>query len=101
MKIKQGNTYMINARIKDIEMSDVVKMVIKFNEIEKTYESGVEGDITIDAEGIITIYLSQEDTLQLQNNVEYEIAVKFNDNHVERSDVKSIPSLRTIIKKVI
>lgn len=101
MKIKQGNTYMINAKIKDIDMSDVKKIVIKFNEIEKTYEPTIEGDITIDEEGIITIYLSQEDTLQLQSNVEYEIAVKFNDDHVERSDVKTMPSLRTIIKKVI
>lgn len=76
-------------------------MVVKFNEIEKTYEPTIEGDITIDEEGTITIYLSQEDTLQLQSNVEYEIAVKFNDDHVERSDIKIMPSLRTIIKKVI
>ena len=101
MKIKQGNTYMLNAQIKDIDMSEVQKIVVKFDEIEKTYEAGVEGDITIDEEGIITIYLSQEDTLQLESDVRYEIAVKFNDGQVERSYIKKIGSLSTLIKKVI
>lgn len=101
MKIKQGNTYMLNAQIKDIDMSEVQKIVVKFDEIEKTYEAGVEGDITIDEEGIITIYLSQEDTLQLESDVRYEIAVKFNDGQVERSNIKKIGSLSTLIKKVI
>lgn len=101
MKIKQGNTYMLNAQIKDIDISEVQKIVVKFNEIEKTYEAGVEGDITIDEEGIITIYLSQEDTLQLESDVRYEIAVKFNDGQVERSNIKKIGSLSTLIKKVI
>ena len=101
MEIKQGNTYMLNAQIKDIDMSEVAKIVVKFEEIEKTYEPGVEGDITIEEDGIITIYLSQEDTLQLEDDVRYEIAVKFNDGQVEKSNIKKIGALSTLIKKVI
>lgn len=100
MELKQGNTYKLKATIKDVEINDITKIVFKFNNIEKTYNSSGESDVTLEDETFI-INLSQEDTLQLNGSVSYEIAVKFTNGDVKRSNIQHSTSLKTIIEKAI
>jgi hypothetical protein len=102
MTIKQGNTYQLKGTIKGVEVSEIQKIVFKFNDLKKIYttEIGETSDVTYE-DGVFTIPLSQAETLELKGDVKYEIAVKFNDNQVKRSVVNSTGSLYTIIEEVI
>ena len=102
MTIKQGNTYQLKGTIKGVEVSEIKKIVFKFNDLKKIYttEIGEESEVTYE-DGVFTIPLSQEETLELKGDVKYEIAVKFNDNQVKRSVVNSTGSLYTIIEEII
>ena len=102
MTIKQGNTYQLKGTIKGVEVSEIKKIVFKFNDLKKIYTTGIgEESEVIYEDGVFTIPLSQEETLELKGDVKYEIAVKFNDNQVKRSVVNSTGSLYTIIEEVI
>ena len=98
MILKKGNTYQLKGKIKGLDISEISKIVFQFNNVEKVYGEG--GEVTYQDE-IFTIPLSQEETLSLENEVEYEVAVKFNDNQVKRSVVKKTSALYTIIEEAI
>ena len=100
MRFKQGNTYTLNATIKNVDIQDINKVVFKFNEIEKTYKEDGTGDVELDGDKFV-ISLSQEETLQLCETVYYEVAVKFTNEEVKRSKVECTDSLETIINKEI
>lgn len=103
MALKQGNTYELICVTKDkINIEEVAKVIFQFNDIEKVYttEIGETSDVTYE-DGKFIIPLSQEETLNLKKSVEYEMAIKFTDDSVKRSEVKTTNSLYTIIKKVI
>jgi hypothetical protein len=100
MALKQGNTYKLKATINDVEISDITKIVFKFNNIEKTYNSTGTSDVELEG-GTFIVNLSQEETLQLEGSVSYEIAVKFTNGDVKRSKVKHTQSLETIIDRAI
>ena len=103
MALKQGNTYELICVTKDkINIEEVSKVIFQFNDIEKVYttEIGETSDVTYE-DGKFIVPLSQEETLSLKKTVEYEMAIKFTDDNVKRSEVKTTNSLYTIIKKVI
>lgn len=102
MDFKQGNTYKLYGKIEDVNIDIISKVVFKFNDIKKTYLADGTGDVTY-SDGIFTVYLSQEDTLSLKSSpkVKYEVAVKFTDNQVKRSQVYYTNSLETIIEEEI
>lgn len=100
MSLKQGNTYRLKAIIDNVDIDDISKIVFKFNDVEKTYESDGSGDVTY-ADGTFTIFFSQEDTLSFNEEVLYEVAVKFNDDSVKRSNVEKTYAFKTIIERVI
>lgn len=98
--LKQGNTYILKATINNVDINDIAKIVFKFNDIEKIYNEDGSGDVTYDDENFI-INLSQAETLTLDNTVYYEVAVKFTDDSVKRSNVKKTSTLNTIIEREI
>lgn len=100
MNLKQGNTYKLKAIINNINIEDISEIVFKFNEIEKIYKSDGSGDVTYDSD-TFTIFFSQEDTLDFSEIVYYEVAVKFNDESVKRSNIQKTSVLKTIIERVI
>lgn len=103
MALKQGNTYELICVTKDkINIDEVAKVIFQFNDIEKVYttEIGETSDVIYE-DGKFIVPLSQKETLDLKKSVEYEMAIKFTDNSVKRSEVKTTNSLYTIIKKVI
>lgn len=100
MILKQGNTYKLIAIIKDVDISTIEQIIFKFNDIEKEYKSDGTGDVELDVDKFI-ISLSQFDTLQLTNTVSYEVAVKFTNGEVKRSQTESTGSLETIIDRVV
>jgi len=103
MALKQGNTYELICDLKDkIDIEGVAKAIFQFNDIEKVYttEIGETSEVRYE-NGKFIVPLSQEETLSLKKSVEYEMAIKFVDGNVKRSEVKTTNSLYTIIKKVI
>ena len=100
MNLKQGNTYKLKAVINNADINDIAKIVFKFNDIEKIYKSDGSGDVTY-ADGTFTVLFSQEDTLDFSEIVYYEVAVKFNDDSVKRSNVQKTSVFKTIIERVI
>ena len=96
MVFKQGNTYQLKGKVKGIDVSEISKVVFKFNDIEKIYPTNV----TYENE-VFTIPLTQQETLTLQDEVKYEVAVKFTNNQVKRSVVNETNSLYTIIEEAI
>lgn len=100
MAFKRGNTYELKAIIKDIDIEDIAKVVFQFNDIEKTYEIGESGDVTYE-DGVFTISLSQAETLEFNSSVKYEVAIRFTNGQVKRSEVKSDNLKETIIEKEI
>lgn len=100
MSLKQGNTYKLKAVINNVDINDISKIVFKFNDVEKEYNSDGSGDVTY-ADGTFTILFSQEDTLDFSEIVYYEVAVKFNDESVKRSNIQKTSALKTIIERVI
>ena len=102
MVFKKGNTYELKAQINNVDIEDIAKIVFKFNNIKKTYISGeTSEDVVYQEDGTFIIYLSQQETLSLSNEVEYEVAIKFNDDSVKRSLVYKTSNLETIIQEVI
>lgn len=102
MVFKKGNTYELQVKISNIDIEEISKIVFKFNSIEKTYVRDSQNeDVIYQSDETFIIYLSQEETLSLSSEVEYEVAIKFNDNSVKRSPVYTTSSLRTIIQEVI
>lgn len=102
MVFKKGNTYELKVQIDNIDIEEITKIVFKFNDIEKTYIANGESEgVTYQGNNIFIINLSQAETLSLSNEVEYEVAIKFNDNSVKRSVVYTTSSLKTIIQEVI
>ena len=100
MSLKQGNTYKLKAVISNIDITEISKIVFKFNDIEKEYKSDGSGDVTY-ADDTFTILFSQEETLDFPETVYYEVAVKFNDDSVKRSNVQKTSVFKTIIERVI
>lgn len=100
MLLKRGNTYKLNATINNVDIEDIEKIVFKFNNIEKTYNSTGTSDVELEDNKFI-ISITQEETLQLEGSVSYEIAVKFISGEVKRSKVKHTQSLDTIIERAI
>lgn len=102
MDFKQGNTYKLLGHIENVNIDDIDKVVFKFNDIVKTYQSDGTGDVQY-SDDIFTINLSQQETLSLNNEsqVKYEVAVKFKDAQVKRSQVYYTNSLETIIQEAI
>lgn len=103
MTFKKGNTYNLRVPIKlngiNLKDSDVTKVVFKFDEIKKEFPSD---EVSYDsANGLFLITFSQEETLKLSDEIEYEVAVKLQDEQVIRSDVKKTYSLKTIIEEAI
>ena len=102
MDFKKGNTYELTAKIKNVDIEDINKIVFQFNDIKKIYTSdGFSSDVIYNESGDFIIYLTQEETLQFEQIVKYEVAIKFNDGKVRRSQVYSTSALATIIKESI
>lgn len=102
MVFKKGNTYELKAQIKNVDVEEITKIVFKFNDIKKTYIANGESEgVIYQGENIFIISLSQAETLSLSDEVEYEVAVKFNDNSVKKSLVYKTSNLKTIIQEVI
>ena len=100
MNLKQGNTYRLKAIINNVDIDDISKIVFKFNDIEKIYNEDGTGDVTYENDNFI-LNFSQEDTLNLENIVYYEVAVKFTDDTVKRSNIEKTSTFKTIIERVI
>lgn len=102
MVFKKGNTYELQVKISNIDIEEISKIVFKFNDIEKTYVNNSQNeDVIYQSDGTFIIYLSQNETLSLSSEVEYEVAIKFTDNSVKRSPVYATSSLKTIIQEAI
>ena len=99
MVFKQGNTYNLKATI-DTDLSTIDKIVFQFNKVQKVYKSDGTGNVTLD-NGIFIVPLSQEDTLNLNPEVNAEVAVKFQDGSVKRSRVMDNLALDTIIEEIV
>lgn len=99
MVFKQGNTYKLKATI-DTDLSTIDKIVFQFNEVQKTYLSDEESDVILE-NGVFIVPLTQEDTLNLDSEVNAEVAVKFQDGSVKRSRVIENLALDTIIEEEI
>lgn len=99
MTLKQGNTYQLKATI-DTDLSRIDKIVFQFDSVKKQYLSDGTGEVHLD-NGIFIVPLSQEDTLSLDELVNCEVAVKFQDGSVKRSRVIENLALDTIIEEVI
>lgn len=103
MNFKQGNTYNLKIPVKmngePLDIDEVSKVVFKFNDIQKEFGTG---DVSYDSEeNYFVVNFSQEDTLKLKKEVKYEVAIKFKDDSVKRSIVKTTSTLYTIIEEEI
>lgn len=99
MTLKQGNTYQLKATI-DTDLSRIDKIVFQFDSVKKQYLSDGTGEVQLD-NGIFLVPLTQEDTLSLDELVNCEVAVKFQDGSVKRSRVIENLALDTIIEEVL
>ena len=100
MKFKKGNTYTLDVEISNINIEDISKIVFKFGDIEKEYNSEEQGEV-IYVDNKFIVSFSQEETLNFKKEVQIEVAIKFIDNSVKRSPIYSVYSLDTIIEEVI
>lgn len=103
MALKKGNTYNLKIPVKlngeYVKDTDVSKVVFQIGEIQKEFPSE---DVSYDAENsLFIVNLSQEDTLKFEEKVAYEVAVKFPNESVVRSEVKTTYALKTLIEEVI
>lgn len=102
MLFKEGNTYQLQVKINDIDIQTIAKIVFAFNEVKKTWTAGGQNtQVELQEDGTFVVYLTQQDTLKLKNEVSYEVAIKFTDNSVKRSKVCKTSSLYTIIEEAI
>lgn len=101
MALKKGNTYYLEMPVKingePLQIENVEKVVFQIGEIRKEYPNE---DVKYERE-LFVVYLSQEDTLKLNKDIEYEVAIKFLDGQVIRSEPKTTYSIKTIINEVI
>lgn len=99
MTLKQGNTYQLKATI-DTDLSRIDKILFQFDSVKKEYLSDGTGEVQLES-GIFTVPLTQEDTLLLDELVNCEVAVKFQDGSVKRSRIIEKMVLDTIIEEII
>lgn len=101
MAFKKGNTYYLEMPVKingeTLQIENVEKVVFQIGEIRKEYPGE---DVKYERE-LFVVYLSQEDTLKLNKDIEYEVAIKFSDGQVIRSEPKTTYSIKTIINEEI
>ena len=98
MNLNKGNTYNLYATIDNLD--NIEKIVFAFNNIKKIYLADGTGDVEKVGDKLL-IKLSQEETLGFDFLVEYQVAVKYKNDEVVRSYVKSTNALRTIIEEAI
>lgn len=102
MQIKRGSTYTLLVHLtresQEIDINEVEKVVFKFNDIEKVYPSA---DVSHEENNFV-ISLSQEETLGLKNRkVLWEAGIRYKDGEVKKTLVNEMPTIDTIIEKVI
>lgn len=93
--MKQGNQFWYGIKIKDegeyIDISTVEKVVFNFDEISYTYDSTGEDNKNVEyveEENLFKIYLTQEMTKKLEDDVKIDCRVKFKNEEILGSAIK-------------
>lgn len=103
MIFKKGNTYCLNVFVKrdaqNVNIDDIEKVVFEFNDVQKIYPSD---DVKYDNNTkCFVVNFSQKDTLMLDGNIDWEVAVRYTNGTVERTLINKTYSYETIIKEEI
>lgn len=85
--MKQGNQFYLEFEISDeednvLDINSVEKVEFTIGDIQKTYPNDTEYE-----DGKFKVFLTQEDTFNLNGDVSVEVRVKFKNNTVIGSDV--------------
>lgn len=103
--MKQGNEFWYGIKIKDengyIDIEEVNKIVFNFNELQKTYTE-VSIDVKYESENnLFKIYLTQEETLLLKDNVKIDARVKFKNDEILGVAIQERYIFESLNKEVI
>lgn len=98
--MKQGNQFYLGIKLRDkngyINIDSVEKIIFQIQEIEKRYPEEVEYK-----EGEFYIWLTQEDTFKMQDEIEIEARIKFTNNVILGSKIKNVKVKESLNKEVL
>lgn len=87
MALLQGSSYYLEVKICEIDNNSIEKVKkaqFTIGNLEKLYISGEEKDITWDSEKeCFIVFLSQEETFEMEKSVKWQFRVKFIDGQVD------------------
>ena len=89
MELRQGNTYSLKVNLKvdgqPIDYTNVDTVELTFGAIKKKYC----GDEINVSENMLIVDFTQEDTMSLNETVEYQIRVKYKNESVISTDINT------------
>lgn len=89
MELRQGNTYSLKVNLKvdgqPIDYTNVDTIELTFGAIKKTY-CGEEINVVDD---MLIVDFTQEDTMSLNETVEYQIRIKYKNESVISTDINT------------
>ena len=104
--MKQGNQFWYGIKLKDknkeyLDPSIVSKIIFNFDDLQKEYNETSE-NVTFDAENnLFKIYLTQEETQQMQDKVKIDVRVKFKNNEILGTIIREVYILDSLNEEVI
>ena len=104
--MKQGNQFWYGIKLKDknkeyINISTVEKIIFNFDELQKEYNDSSQDVVFDDINNIFKIYLTQEETQQMQDKIKIDVRVKFKNEEILGTIITSQYILDSLNKEVI
>jgi queuine/archaeosine tRNA-ribosyltransferase len=104
--MKQGNQFWYGIKLKDknkeyLNPIYIDKIIFNFDELQKEYNSDSK-DVVFDKQNnLFKIYLTQEETQQMQNKVNIDVRVKFKNDEILGTAVTEQYIFESLNKEVI
>ena len=85
--MKQGNQFWYGIKLKDknkeyLNPSIIEKIIFNFDDLQKEYNETSQNVVFDEENNVFKIYLTQEETQQMQDKVKIDVRVKFKNDEI-------------------
>ena len=85
--MKQGNQFWYGIKLKDknkeyLNPSIIEKIIFNFDDLQKEYNETSQNVVFDEKNNVFKIYLTQEETQQMQDKVKIDVRVKFKNDEI-------------------
>ena len=104
--MKQGNQFWYGIKLKDknkeyLNPSIVSKIIFNFDDLQKEYNEDSQNVIFDEENNLFKIYLTQEETQQMQGKVKIDVRVKFKNDEILGTIIREVYILDSLNEEVI